>query len=113
MIEDGRGIRAILMSWSPKRLFFSVLTIRPDPMRPARSPAFDHGAALRTPPAHDQRSWAKLWAWLDERGRALDEPGTVSVQTPDGWTTARPGDWIVLTVGGRFYVAAAKSADRD
>ena len=80
-------------------------------MRAARSPAFDHGAALRTPPAHDRRSWAKLRLWLGESGREWDDPGTISVHTADGWTTARPGDWIILTVGGRFHVAAGKPGD--
>jgi hypothetical protein len=74
-------------------------------MRPARSPAFDHGAALRTPPAHDARSWAKLWRWLGEDGQPTDEAGAVCVRTPDGWTIARPGDWIILSVSGRFHVA--------
>jgi hypothetical protein len=77
-------------------------------MRTAHSPAFDHGAALRTPPAHDARSWAKLWVWLGDDGRATNEPGAASVRTPQGWTIARPGDWIILTVGGRFHVAAGR-----
>jgi hypothetical protein len=77
-------------------------------MRTAPRPAFDHGAALRTPPAHDTRSWSKLWLWLGEDGRERDEAGTVEVRTPQGWTIARPGDWIILTVGGRFYVAAGR-----
>lgn len=80
-------------------------------MKAARtSPAFDHGAALRVPPAHDSRSWGKLWQWLGEDGQALDEPGTVRVATPDGWTVALPGDWIVLSVSGRFYVAHGRRA---
>jgi hypothetical protein len=74
-------------------------------MRTLRSPAFDHGSALRTPPAPDARSWDQLSAWLGDDGRTLDEPGTVSVLTPHGWTTARPGDWIILTVAGKFHVA--------
>jgi hypothetical protein len=80
-------------------------------MTPARSPAFDHGAALRTPPAHDARSWRKLWQWLGEDGVAGEEAGSVHVRTPDGWMTARPGDWIVLSVSGRFHVAAARRQD--
>ena len=67
-------------------------------MRTPRRPAFDHGAALRTPPAHDTRSWTKLWLWL----------GDASVRTPHGWTTARPGDWIILSVSGHFHVAAGR-----
>ena len=43
----------------------------------------------------------------------LDEPGTVSVRTPHGWVTARPGDWIILTVAGKFHVAAVVSQDAD
>jgi len=80
-------------------------------MRTARNPAFDHGAALRTPPAHDRRGWAKLWLWLGDDGLERPEPGAASVRTPEGWVTARPGDWIVLTVGGRFYVAACRPSD--
>ena len=71
----------------------------------ARNIAFDHGAAIRTPAAHDARNWTKLWMWLGDDGAALEEPGAVSVRTPQGWTTARPGDWIILTVGGAFHVA--------
>ena len=73
-------------------------------MSAARSPAFDHGAALRIPPAHDARGWAKLWAWLGDDAARLDEPGAVQVRTPMGWVKARPGDWIILTVAGTFYV---------
>lgn len=80
-------------------------------MRPARKPAFDHGAALRTPPAHDQRSWAKLWLWLGDDGQALDEPGAVSVRTAEGRAVARPGDWIILSVSGRFHVAAGRRGE--
>ena len=80
-------------------------------MKPARnSAAFDHGAALRVPPAHDARSWGKLWQWLGEDGQALEEPGAVKVATPEGSTIARPGDWIVLSVSGRFYVAHTRRA---
>jgi hypothetical protein len=80
-------------------------------MRPARSPAFNHGAALRTPPAHDARSWTKLWQWLGADGVALDEPGAASVRTPQGWITAWPGDWIILTVSGDFHVAAVRRTE--
>ncbi|HEX4183984.1 MAG TPA: hypothetical protein VHY34_12075 [Caulobacteraceae bacterium] len=78
-------------------------------MRPARNLAFDHGAALRTPPAHDARNWSKLWAWLGDSGRPLDRPGAISVLTPDGWVLAEPGDWIILSVGGQFHVAAGRA----
>jgi hypothetical protein len=77
-------------------------------MRTARNPAFDHGAAIRTPPAHDARNWAQLWLWLGDDGVAADTPGSVSVHTPQGWVTARPGDWIILTAAGRFHVAAGR-----
>jgi hypothetical protein len=76
-------------------------------MRASRNPAFDHGAALRVPPPHDARNWRKLFQWLGEAGAALAEAGAVEVRTPDGPQVARPGDWIVLSVGGRFHVACA------
>ena len=76
-------------------------------MKSAVRPAFDHGSAVRTPPAEDVRNRSKLWQWLGEDGQADDEPGAVGVRTPHGWVTARPGDWIILTFGGSFYVAAA------
>ncbi len=75
-------------------------------MRSARSsPAFDHGAALRVPPPHDSRSWSRLWAWLGEDAHAMTEAGAVQVCTPEGWTIAHSGDWIVLSVSGDFHVA--------
>jgi hypothetical protein len=76
-------------------------------MRASRNPAFDHGAALRVPPAHDARSWRKLRLWLGEEGAESGEAGAVEVRTPDGPQLARPGDWIVLSVGGRFHVACS------
>lgn len=79
-------------------------------MRHARfSPPFDHGAALRVPPPHDAKSWNKLWMWLGDDGAALG-PGVVQVSTPEGVAVARPGDWIVLSVSGSFYVAHARGA---
>jgi hypothetical protein len=76
-------------------------------MRAFRNPAFDHGAALRVPPAHDVRNWRKLRLWLGEAGADAGETGVVTVDTPDGPQLARPGDWIVLSVGGRFHVACS------
>ena len=35
----------------------------------------------------------------------MTEAGAVQVCTPDGWTIAQPGDWIVLSVSGDFHVA--------
>ncbi len=75
-------------------------------MRAIRNPAFDHGAALRVPPAHDANNWRKLRLWLGDDGVETGEAGAVEVRTPDGPTLARPGDWIVLSVGGRFHVAS-------
>lgn len=82
--------------------------IRMDPMNAAAKPTFDHGSAVRTPPAHDARNWAKLWLWLGDDGEPGDQPGLVDVRTPAGWVTARPGDWIILTFAGAFHVAAAQ-----
>jgi hypothetical protein len=80
-------------------------------MRAARNPAFDHGAALRVPPAHDAANWRKLRFWLGDDGRPTDEAGVVEVTTPNGLRVARPGDWIVLSVAGDFHVA--RTAGRD
>jgi len=82
-------------------------------MRSARNPAFDHGAALRVPPAHDARGWRNLWAWLGAEGCALDEAGAVQVGTPNGPAVARPGDWIILSVSGAFHVAQAPRSAFD
>lgn len=79
-------------------------------MRYARfSPNFDHGAALRVPPPHDAKSWSKLWMWLGDEGCAL-EGGAVQVSTPEGAAVAKPGDWIVLSYSGSFYVARSNQA---
>jgi hypothetical protein len=77
---------------------------RPSPFAP--KPCFDYGAALRVPPAHDATNLARLWAWLGNNGCAAERVGEVLVDTPSGWTTARPGDWIILTRGGSYHVAA-------
>jgi hypothetical protein len=68
-------------------------------------PRFDHGAALRVPPAHDSRGQRALWTWLGDSGWPLDDRGAVQVSTPAGPAVARPGDWIVLSVSGDYHVA--------
>ena len=74
-------------------------------MRSAQTPAFDHGAALRVPPAGDARNWQVLQMWLGDSALRIDDSGLVQVATPAGQQVARPGDWIVLTSGGDFHVA--------
>ena len=69
------------------------------------APRFDHGAALRVPPAHDAKGRRALWQWLGEDGWPLDDRGAVQVSTALGPVVARPGDWIVLSVSGQFHVA--------
>jgi hypothetical protein len=68
-------------------------------------PSFDHGAALRVPPAHDAASWRKLWMWLGEDACVVAEGAAVQVRTPDGQVVAHTGDWIVLSHSGAFHVA--------
>ncbi|MFZ5721042.1 MAG: hypothetical protein ACOY5Y_16390 [Pseudomonadota bacterium] len=68
-------------------------------------PPFDHGAALRVPPAHDQKNWAVLWQWLGEDAQSVAEAAAVQVRTPDGPVVAHTGDWIVLSHSGCFHVA--------
>ena len=77
-------------------------------MRTAASPRFDHGAALRVPPAHDANSWRILMTWLGPQGRRMDQPGAVEVDTPSGRQQALPGDWIVLSVSGDYHIAAGQ-----
>ena len=76
-------------------------------MRTAHSPKFDHGAALRVPPAHDANGWRILMTWLGPYGRRLDQPGAVEVDTAAGGRLALPGDWVVLSVSGAYHVAGA------
>ncbi|MDZ4371749.1 MAG: hypothetical protein U1C74_10050 [Phenylobacterium sp.] len=68
---------------------------------------FDHGAALRVPPAHDRKNWAVLWHWLGEDAQSVAEAAAVQVRTPDGPVVAHSGDWIVLSHSGSFHVAHA------
>jgi len=68
-------------------------------------PPFDHGAALRVPPAHDRKNWTVLWQWLGEEAQALPEASAVQVFTPEGPVVAHTGDWIVLSHSGAFHVA--------
>jgi hypothetical protein len=75
--------------------------------------SFDHGAALRVPPASDAQNWRKLWMWLGEGATALEQEGHVQVSTPAGPAIAGPGDWIVLSVGGDFHVARAAGTKWD
>lgn len=74
-------------------------------MRPTAQAAFDHGAAIRVPPAHDAAGWRILMTWLGDAGRVLDRPGLVEVTTPAGRRVAAPGDWIVLSVSGAYHLA--------
>jgi hypothetical protein len=74
-------------------------------MRASASAAFDHGAAIRVPPAHDANGWRMLMIWLGDCGRRTGAPGLVEVTTPAGAAPAAPGDWIVLSVSGAYHVA--------
>jgi hypothetical protein len=76
-------------------------------MRASVSAAFDHGAAIRVPPAHDANGWRMLMIWLGECGRRSEHVGLVEVTTPTGPAEAAPGDWIVLSVSGAYHVARA------
>ena len=69
----------------------------------AKRKPVDHGAAIRVPPAHDTRGWQILTTWVGESGRST-APGLMEVSTPTGADTAAPGDWIVLSATGSFYV---------
>jgi hypothetical protein len=82
-------------------------------MRRSRSPAFDHGAALRVPPPGDARSWGVLQQWLGAAAAMIDPGGLVQVATPEGCAVARSGDWIVLSVSGDFHVARVGEARFD
>ena len=68
-------------------------------------PPFDHGAALRVPPAHDRKNWAVLWQWLGEDAQSVAEAAAVQVRTPEGPVIAHSGEWIVLSHSGSFHVA--------
>lgn len=81
---------------------------------PEREPAFDHGAALRVPPAHDTRGWQNLLVWLGEAGGRMSAPGgMVQVRTAAGVMVASSGDWIVLSVTGDYHVAHAAARSWD
>ena len=76
------------------------------------TPLFDHGAALRVPPAHDVKNWRMLWIWLGEDAHMASEGGAIQVLTPQGPVLAHCGDWIVLSHSGAFHVAhAARACD--
>ena len=74
------------------------------------TPKFDHGAALRVPPAHDAKGRRALFMWLGEAGCPFDDRGAVQVSTAQGAAVARPGDWIVLSVSSQFHVARSSAA---
>jgi hypothetical protein len=82
-------------------------------MRASASAAFDHGAAIRVPPAHDANGWRMLMIWLGDCGRATGTPGLVEVTTPVGPAAAAPGDWIVLSVSGAYHVARSGQRGGD
>jgi hypothetical protein len=82
-------------------------------MRPSPSPSFDHGAAIRVPPAHDRKGWQVLTTWLGDCGMMSGRPGIVNVTTPSGLSPAAPGDWIVLSVNGVYHVARSGRRDED
>jgi hypothetical protein len=67
------------------------------------SNTLDHGAALRVPSAHDANGWRILMQWLGDAGR-LAGRGLVEVATPAGDAVAAPGDWIVLSAKGAYFV---------
>lgn len=66
----------------------------------------DQGAALRVPSPMERRAWGRLLTWLGDEGAPLAALAGVRVWTSEGWVIAVPGDWIVLSVTGTFYVAA-------
>jgi hypothetical protein len=78
-------------------------------MRAKQSAKFEHGSALRVPAAHDAANWRQLEWWLGDAGRRAEQAGVIAIDTPEGWLMARPGDWIVLSVSGRYYLAASQA----
>jgi hypothetical protein len=75
-------------------------------MHASRKP-IDHGAAIRVPPAHDAKGRLVLMTWLGECGSPTEQ-GLVEVATSAGVCVASPGDWIVLSASGAFYVTRAR-----
>jgi hypothetical protein len=79
-------------------------------MAVAQKTKAEHGAALRVPPDHDTGGWIQLEWWLGDCGRRLDQPGCIAVRTGAGWRDAFPGDWIILSVSGQYFLAAGRKA---
>jgi hypothetical protein len=71
-------------------------------MRANRKPV-DHGAAIRVPPAHNAKGREILMTWLGAAGRSMAQ-GSIEVSTAAGTDVALPGDWIVLSSSGAFFV---------
>jgi len=109
-LSAGKDSARALRVDSPGRRSSRLSSIDPGKMATATNPSFDHGAALRVPPAHDARNWARLCHWLGDAWRPLEAAGLVSVCTPGGWLTAGPGDWIILSAGGQFHVTCGREA---
>lgn len=65
-----------------------------------------HGAARQIPPAEDLAAWRSLVVWIGAAGDLTrdDQTGATGLTTAAGREIARPGDWIIRTIGGALHL---------
>lgn len=73
-----------------------------------------HGAARQVPPAEDVAAWRSLLVWIGASAGELtrdDASGATGLTTTTGREIARPGDWIIRTIGGAVHLGRATTGE--
>lgn len=67
----------------------------------------EQGTARRVPVADDANGWSCFRVWISRDGEPDHNTvtGELALTTADGRQVARPGDWVIRTIGKQMHIA--------